>query len=133
MTLQALFAALCIMCSSPPATAGDSHRSQECFASKAQIIQNHIQGHIRHHKTPNGVCYHVGPKNHSGVFTSIRPENGIGGKRTHTGRTHGSASWRVPAQWSVYPEPPDPKLFDLSRTRDYQDYEKPFRYTDPWK
>lgn len=53
-----------------PALAGN-HDDQECFKSKHQAWKVHPGKHLYHHATPNGMCYHTGGKNRSGVFTKV--------------------------------------------------------------
>lgn len=61
---------LCLIFAPQPAEA--KHVGEECFASEHQIRMVHKTEHIYHHKTPNGVCWHVGKKNHSETFTSTK-------------------------------------------------------------
>src|SRR5712664_2494812 len=70
--VQTVVMALCLWCGATPSIAA-SHDSEECYQSVSQTRQSHPEGHIRHHKTPNGICYHVGPKNHSGTFVDTKP------------------------------------------------------------
>jgi hypothetical protein len=69
VTLHSIVAAICLWCAASTPAVAHHHNSLECFASQAQAWQTYPGQHVRHHKTPNGVCYHIGRRNHSGVFT----------------------------------------------------------------
>ncbi len=71
MTLQAILTALCVLCTATPIIA--SPVSEQCYRSEQSTRVAHPTEHIYHHKTPTGVCYHVGPKNHSTAFVDTKP------------------------------------------------------------
>jgi len=83
--VQTVVMALCLWCSATPSIAA-SHGSEECFQSVLQTRQVHPEGHIRHHETPNGMCYHVGSKNHSKTFVNTKPSSKKIG--THTAKVN---------------------------------------------
>jgi hypothetical protein len=71
MTLQSVLMALCLLCT--PATAKtEAHPELECYSSPAQLYQAQGTHKWKRHRTPSGMCYHSGPKNHSGVFVHIQ-------------------------------------------------------------
>lgn len=63
-----LLVALGVWCGSATPSVAQDLRSLECFASKTQAWDVYPGQHLRHHKTPNGVCWHIGEKNHSGTW-----------------------------------------------------------------
>lgn len=74
MTLQSLLLAVCVWCGATASASATNHMSEECFASLSQLRQVHKTEHAYRHKTPNGMCWHIGKKNHSGTFTEVKPK-----------------------------------------------------------
>lgn len=68
MNITTALLALCVWCSSTTPSVAQDLRSLECFASKQQAWEVYPGQHLRHHKTPNGTCWHIGASNHSGTW-----------------------------------------------------------------
>ncbi len=68
MNIQTMLLAICVWCGTIVPANAATHESQECFANLSQLRQVHKTEHAWRHQTPNGLCWHIGPKNHSGVF-----------------------------------------------------------------
>jgi hypothetical protein len=76
-SINTIVTAICMWASlACPAQAKDtSHEYLECFKSIQQLHQAHPGASWKRHRTPNGMCYHIGQRNHSGTFvdTSLSP------------------------------------------------------------